>query len=393
MAKAPPTVPRAASVASAGKPSRNGALHTRSVHCRRHAAQNGNAQRTAELRAGLRECGCGAGALRLAPPLPAGRWPGVNTGRQAKRDNMTGPVTTHARPGAGADLAEHRKAERGKSPVRRPSQRPAGRGGPMTGASMEPTMKARTEGTHPPTRLQRRHAPAPVAGTGRRRQNAAKAAKKAKDVDRQRDAEGGRSQQGAGRSADRPAGADDARKAPRSPARPQSNSTGDQPKPSCRELLDAIDHRQHRRQRQRRADEGRAGRRSDRGTRAAAAAPAPAAAPSPARPSRNTAPHQKCCKHHAAQQRAHAPRRPSSWRSTRRWRSCAARGSRNMLRISESVEGASVAPATPKQRLGPRSASPALVAKAASTEASAERGGADQAAAAAGRCDRPACPW
>ena len=48
-----------------------------------------------------------------------------------------------------------------------------------------------------------------------------------------------------------------------------------------------------------------------------------------------------------------------------------------MLRISDSVDGASVAPATPSSARVAISIS-ALVEKAASTEASAEHGGADQ---------------
>ena len=134
-----------------------------------------------------------------------------------------------------------------------------------------------------------------------------------------------------------------------------------------REPLEREDHRQHRGERERGAERGRAGRRPGRATRAAAAGRARAAAPSPARRSGTPSPTRRT---RAARRRraGRPPRRRRSWRSTRRSRPCARRGSANMLKISASVDGASVAPATPSSARAAISIG-ALVEKAASTEA------------------------
>ena len=84
--------------------------------------------------------------------------------------------------------------------------------------------------------------------------------------------------------------------------------------------------------------------------------------------SRNTDPHQNYSSSIAAQQRPDRAADREAGDPHRRWRPCAARGSRNMLRISDSVDGATVAPATPSRARVAISIA-ALVDQAASTEA------------------------
>ncbi len=95
---------------------------------------------------------------------------------------------------------------------------------------------------------------------------------------------------------------------------------------------------------------GRAGRRRDPGTPAGRAARGRAARPSPAREQEHRAP-PEILEHDPAEDRADGAarreRRDPDGDRDRRWR-----GSLNMWKISDRVEGASVAPAIPEQRPG-----------------------------------------
>ncbi len=97
---------------------------------------------------------------------------------------------------------------------------------------------------------------------------------------------------------------------------------------------------------------------------------------------RNTAPHQKCARISPPNSGPMAA--PAEKLATQmpiaNARSC---GSRNMLRISESVDGASVAAGEALQARARRSASRRWSRRRRSTEVSAEGGGADQQYAAA----------
>ena len=132
--------------------------------------------------------------------------------------------------------------------------------------------------------------------------------------------------------------------------------------------LEPVDHRQHRDQREHRAAAGRAGPAADRGTRAAAAGRRRAAAPSPARRAGRPSPTRSAASSDPAQQRPDRAAHREAGDPDADRRPCAGRGSRNMLRISDSVDGARVAPAMPSSARVAISI-PALVENAASTDA------------------------
>ena len=142
-----------------------------------------------------------------------------------------------------------------------------------------------------------------------------------------------------------------ARRRARSRARPRWTAIGGRPEAVLGDLLEPVDDRQHGDERERGARPGRAGRRRDRGTRAGAAARARAAAPSPARPAGRPSPTRRT---RAATPPSSGPIAPPSEYAVIQTPIANVRwlGSWNMFRISDSVDGAIVAPAMPEERAG-----------------------------------------
>ena len=164
-ATAPPRVSRAALRRLGGDAARHRVGHRDAVNRGADAAEDRDAERPAELGAGLRDRRCRAGPLgRGAPDDQVGRQ--GERPERAPESRSTDPMTRTASPEAPATWVSTPKPTAARTS--RPPITYAGRTRrTIAGASMEPTMKRGHRGHRPQARLQAATARAPAADTAR----------------------------------------------------------------------------------------------------------------------------------------------------------------------------------------------------------------------------------